>query len=43
MMAYRRSRHTALLILNLGTRWGRVVNFRFRPLYYQEITAIPIG
>jgi len=35
MKAYRRSWGIARRILDLGTRWRRVVNFTSRPLYPQ--------
>jgi hypothetical protein len=38
MRPYRGSRGKAPIILNLGTRWRRVVNFIFRPLYHRERT-----
>jgi hypothetical protein len=42
MKAYRRSRGTAPLILNLGTRWRWVVNFMAQPLYPREIILVSI-
>jgi len=36
MNAHSGNRGTAPLILNLGTRWGWVVNFRRRPLYPRD-------
>jgi hypothetical protein len=42
MKAYRWSRIIAQLIINLGTRWRRMVNFTPRPLYPWDITAIAV-
>jgi hypothetical protein len=41
MNTQRGSRGTALFILNLGTRWGWVVNATPQPLYLQEIATVP--
>ena len=41
MNTQRGSRSTALLILNLGTRWGWVVNATPQPLYLQEKASVP--
>jgi hypothetical protein len=35
-------RGTPPLILNLGTRWRRVVNFTPRPLYLRKRIPVPI-
>jgi hypothetical protein len=40
MKEYGRSRSTNPLILNLGTRWGLVVNFKKQPLYPGETTSV---
>jgi hypothetical protein len=42
MKAYRGSRQIAALILNLGTRQRRVVNFKLWPLYPRERTPVSI-
>jgi hypothetical protein len=42
MKAYRGSRGTAPLILNLGTRWRWVVNFTPRPLYPRKEHWYPL-
>jgi hypothetical protein len=36
------SRRTALLMLNLGARWGWVINTTLRPLYPRERATVPI-
>ena len=41
MEAYRLSRGIAPLILNFGTLWERVVNFKPRPLYRGERSPLP--
>jgi hypothetical protein len=41
-MAYRRKRDEKLAILNLSTRWKRVVNFTLQPLYPWERTPVRI-
>ena len=43
MKAYRWSRSTAPLILNLSIRWKWVVKFRPRTLHRRERTAVPIN
>jgi hypothetical protein len=40
MKAYRGSRGIAPLILNLCTKWRRVVHFMARLLYHQEIMPV---
>jgi hypothetical protein len=42
MKAYRGSRHVAPLVLNLGIRWSRVVNFMPQLLYHRKRTLIHI-
>jgi hypothetical protein len=42
MKAYRGSRCLALLILNLGARWRRVVDITPQLLYSPERTPVPI-
>jgi len=41
MKAYRGSRFTEQLVLNLGNRWRCVVNFTPRPLYDREGSPVP--
>ena len=42
MEAYMRREGIAPLILNIGIRWGPVVDFTSGPLYRWEKTAVPI-
>jgi hypothetical protein len=42
MNAWRQSRRIALFFLNLGAKWGWVVNATHQPLYPHETDAVPI-
>jgi hypothetical protein len=42
MKAYRQSRGTELLVLNIGARWRCVVNILLQQLYPQERTSVPL-
>jgi len=41
MKACRWRRDTTPSILDLGNRWGWVVNFASRPIYLSQITPVP--
>jgi hypothetical protein len=42
MKAYKGSRGTVPVILNLGTRWRWMINFSHQPLYAREGTLVSV-